>query len=560
MDQRVTARGFKALASAVLLVGAATAIAAGPAYAGQWVRINCVNPDGSAAPSDGWTGTTYGSVSLGSVNSTECGPGKPMIGSIGNQSPSPREGAQELRYSPPSGSKLVGGSALVGVAAEGYGYYAAATAAIHTPNRDESSAFFKCVYLKDACQDGRPKYFGTVQLPPDRGGDLYLLAGCVGLKTGTYCSHGGSYGAWSLVSVYSADLLLSTESLPTASDFRGGLLEPEAHGTAGLAFTAADSGPGVYRVAVTIDDKPVYDATPNTLAGKCVPAGSDPATGALRWAWQQPCPRSQTVDLAIRTTTLRDGSHELKVTVHNAARDSQVVLRRTITVDNRTRVASTLTSDRPAATIGLLAPLYSMELDAPTRKLVDGARHGWTRSGVRLSGTLRSAAGVPAPGVLVTLLAHNAGAAAAQPVARTTTDAAGRWVLIAPRGPSRTLSISYGDRPDPSSAQAVTIRQTVKPAVSLTVRALGRGRLRFSGRVRISPLGSPRPLVVIQTRNGRRWQAVGSALRVSASGRYSVIYNGGRNVIGGRYVFRTVAHATSLFATGISPSRRTVVK
>jgi hypothetical protein len=559
MNQRITARGLQALASAVLLAGAAMAIAAGPAYAGQWMRINCVYPDGSVAPSDGWTGATHGSVSLGSVNSTECGPGKPMIGSLAMQSPSPSPGSQELRYSPPAGSRLAGGSMLVGLAAEGYGYYAGASAAIHTPDRDESSAFFKCLYLYQACQDGRPKYYGTVELPRNRGGDLYLMAGCFG-KANTVCSHGGSYGAWSLVSVYSADLLLSTESLPTGSDFRGRLLEPDANGTASLAFTVADSGPGVYRVVVTIDGNAVYDATPNTLGGKCVPAGTDPATGALRWAWQQPCPQSQTVDLPIRTTTLRDGAHELKITVHNAARDSQVVLRRTITVDNRTRVASTLTSDRRSPTLGLPAPVYAMVLDAPTRKLVNGARHGWTRSGVRLSGILRSAAGVPAPGVRVTLFAKNAGGAAAKPVARTTTDAAGRWVLIAPRGPSRTLSISYGDQPDPSSAQSVTIRQTVKPAVSLTVSALGRGRLRFSGRLRISPLGSPKPLVVIQTRSGNRWQAVGSAMRVSASGRYSVVYNGGPNVIGGRYVFRTVAHATSLFATGISPSRRALVK
>jgi hypothetical protein len=560
MHQGITARGLKALALAALLAGAAMATAAGPAHAGQWMRINCVYPDGSAAPSDGWRGETRGSVSVGSVNSTECGPNKPMIGSLSNQSPASSDAAQLLRYTPPDGSTLVGGTAVVGIAAEGYGAYATATAAMHTPDLDESSAFLKCVQLIQACQNGLPKYYGTVELPRGRGGSLYLAAGCLGVRPNTFCSHGGSYGAWSLVSVYSADLLLSTDTLPSASDFRGGLLEEGAHGTAGLAFTAADSGPGVHKVIVTIDDKPIYDATPNTLSGKCVPVGTDPATGALKWAWQQPCPRSQTVDLTVKTTTLRDGPHELKITVRNAARDSQTVLRRTITTNNRTTVSSTLTSDR-VASIGLPpAPIYAMVLDAPTQKLVRGARHGWTRSGVTLSGTVRNAAGVPAPGVLVTLFAQNADGGPPEAVARATTDAAGHWTVTAPRGPSRTLAIVYGEQPDPAAAHAIKIRQTVKPAVSLNVRALGRGRLRFSGRVRISPLGSPRPLVVIQTRNGKRWQAVGSALRVSKSGRYAVTYNGGPNVIGGSYVFRTVAHATSLFATGISRSRRTVVR
>ncbi len=58
-----------------------------------------------------------------------------------------------------------------------------------------------------------------------------------------------------------------------------------------------------------------------------------------------------------------------------------------------------------------------------------GVRRGWTRSALTLSGTLRTAAGVPASGVLVTLFAHNADQAAAQAVTTTTTDAAGHWVL-----------------------------------------------------------------------------------------------------------------------------------
>ena len=44
-----------------------------------------------------------------------------------------------------------------------------------------------------------------------------------------------------------ANLLLSSDAQPTGADFRGSLLDTTAHGTANLAFTAGDPGPGVYQ-------------------------------------------------------------------------------------------------------------------------------------------------------------------------------------------------------------------------------------------------------------------------------------------------------------------------
>jgi hypothetical protein len=564
MRPLLTARCVGA-ALAVVALSCVLAVGAIPAYAGQWMRTSCVNPDQSAAPSDGWTSFTTGTPSVGSANRTTCAPNSPMIAFLSTQSPAPEGSAEVLQYTPPAGSTLVGGTAFVGLSADGYGYRTVGTAAMFTPAYvyDPSNVFLQCVAILAACQNGVSNYYGSVELPRDRGGNLYVAAGCKAQVDGigTYCTNGGSHGAWSAVAVGWANLLLSTTAQPTAADFRGSLLEPSAHGTAGLAFSVADGGPGVYKVIVTIDDKPVYNATPNSNAGKCVPVGTDAGTGALMWQWQQPCLQSQIVDLTVRTTTLTDGPHELKVTVQNAALNTSTVLRRAITTNNRTTVSATLTSDKPATSgVGALAPVYAVVLDAPTQALVGGVRRGWTRSALTLSGTMRNSAGVPAPGVLVTLFAQNAGQADVAAVARTTTDAAGHWVLPAPQGPSRILTISYGEQPDPASAQAIKIRQTVKPSVSLRVRALGRGRLRFSGRVRVAPLGTPRPLVVIQTRNGRHWQAVGTAIRVRPSGAYSIAYNGGPNVIGGSYAFRTVVHATALFVTGISPIRRAVVR
>ncbi len=490
-----------------------------------------------------------------------------MFAYLGMGSAAPAGSAEVLAYTPPDGSTLVGGTALVGLGARGYGFHTAATATMFTPaySYDATNAFVTCVMNVLACQDGKADYVGTVELPSNRGGSLYLAAGCMSDGQGTVCDHGGDSirKAWSSVTLASANLLLASGEGPTGSNFSGSVLDAGVSGTGGLTFTASDNGPGVLKATVTVDGNPVYDATPSGNFGKCLPGGKDEGTGAYYFQWQQPCPRSQVVDLAISTAQLSDGPHELKVVLLNAAQDASTVLRRTITTRNNSGVSSIGTTPKPApGKVGVPAPVYSVELDAPTKKLVRGVRTGWAQSGLRMAGTLRNSTSIPAPSVLVTLFARNGREGSPVAVARTTTDAAGHWVLTAPRGPSRLLAIVYGEPPDFSSPNAIKIRQTVRPGLTLRVQALGHGRLRFSGKLSVKPLGSPRPLVIIQTRtrNGKHWQAVGTSIRVKPSGSYSVVYDGGRNVIGGTYSFRTVANATSLFATGTSPIRRKAVR
>jgi hypothetical protein len=563
LDGRCVGAAFAAAAlTGVLAVSAATLVPSS-AYGGQWMRMTCMNPDGSPAGSDGWSSHVEGSPPVGSLAKSTCGPNDVMEASLAMPFAAKHGDAEVLTYEPPLGSTLAGGTLAVSVAADGAGP-AWGSAGVLSPNFDSApdNWVVLCSPVRCVPSDQTP-YLGTVELPRDRGGAIYVVAACVG-SLGGECKSGGSQGKWSRVALGWGHILLTTTSPPpTGADFRGSLLEADAHGTAGLAFTADDGGPGIYKVIVTIDGSAVYDGTPNTNSGRCSPGGTDATTGALYFQWQQPCLRSQTVDLAIRTTTLADGPHELKVTLLNAAQDSSTVLRRTITTKNLTTVQSAGTSDR--SDLGAPrtpAPDYAVDLDASTKKLVRGVKTAWAKSGLRLSGTLRNGNGVPAPGVLVTLFARNGGQVAPAVIARASTDSAGHWVLTAPRGPSRLLAIVYGEQTDAASPKAIRIRQTVKPGLTLRVQALGHGRLRFTGRLSIKPLGSPHPLVVIQTRtrNGKNWQAVGTAIRVKPSGAYSVTYAGGRKVIGHTYSFRTVANATSLFSTGISPIRRKAVR
>ena len=107
--------------------------------------------------------------------------------------------------------------------------------------------------------------------PAAAAGDLYLSAGCGGDEPDEPATEGGSEGAWSLVRLWWANLLLANEATPSASGVGGTLLSPNAAGTAELTLDAADpGGPGVYLVIVQIDGKAVYSGTPNSNGGKCV--------------------------------------------------------------------------------------------------------------------------------------------------------------------------------------------------------------------------------------------------------------------------------------------------
>ncbi len=104
-----------------VLAFTAAAVGASLAHAGVWMLTSCINPDQSAAPRDGWSGGTTGTVSLGSTNNTNCSPSTPMYAALSMTSPAPTGASEYLQYTPPPGSTLVGGSLLVGLAAQGYG-------------------------------------------------------------------------------------------------------------------------------------------------------------------------------------------------------------------------------------------------------------------------------------------------------------------------------------------------------------------------------------------------------------------------------------------------------
>ncbi|HEX3510651.1 MAG TPA: hypothetical protein VHT27_06070 [Solirubrobacteraceae bacterium] len=297
---------------------------AGSASAGEWVQVSCVNPDASAAGSAGWS-TMLAGGGYGSNAGSSCGPGNPAYALLSSAAAVPVGSAETLFYAPPSGSELNGGAVDVAFSAFGGGYDASGTAVAYTPEYtyDGANVFFQCAAGLAACSPQGAAYIGTLTLPGGRGGRLYLSAGCGG-NPGESCDAGGSEGTWSYVRMYWAHLRLLNTSTPSGEGFQGTLLGSEARGSADLIFTALDRfGPGVYTVEVSADGRTLYSGTPDANGGSCVAVGSE--AGALMFDGTQPCRESESVDLALDTTGLTDGTHTLKIVLTDAAGNRAVV-------------------------------------------------------------------------------------------------------------------------------------------------------------------------------------------------------------------------------------------
>lgn len=331
-------RGFvKSALGVSAVVLATTALTAGPARAGDWMQVSCVNPNGSAAGYEGWSGMAS-NTGYGANNSAVCSPGSPMQAILSSAVAEP-VGAQEvLQYQPPAGSTLIGGTVDVSLSADGGGYNASGDTALYEPHfaYDGSDVFFQCAWGLAACNAGTNDYTGALALPAGRGGDFFAAASCGG-NAGYSCnSHpNAANGSWAETEVFWAHFLLSSTAAPQGAGFSGSALQNAVRGTGHLVFTASDpGGPGVYTVTTALDGHPVWAATPSANGGACVPVGSDPSTGALMFDSQQPCPPTEVVDAPVPTAGLPDGRHELSVSITDAAGNTSTVLDQEITTSN----------------------------------------------------------------------------------------------------------------------------------------------------------------------------------------------------------------------------------
>jgi hypothetical protein len=309
-------------------------VAVPAARAADWMQVSCVNPDGSVATSQGWAASVT-NIGYGSSAGAVCGPGAPMTADLSGAAPESVGSETRLVYTPPAGSTLVGGALNVDLFGDGGGTNASGDVVTYEPAEAyPSDVQLQCAEGLGACSADGHDYHGVWNLPANLGGTLTVAAACGG-AAGYACTNPGPDGSYALAEVDSADLLLQNTSAPGGSGFSGTVLRKTVTGTGNLLFTATDpDGPGVYSVTVTLDGTAVYQGTPDNDNGSCVAVGTDPGTGALMFDTQQPCKQTETIEIPVPTAGLPDGSHELAVSVTDAAGNSSPVFDQDITTSN----------------------------------------------------------------------------------------------------------------------------------------------------------------------------------------------------------------------------------
>ncbi len=508
-------------------------MAASSAFAGSWMEVSCVNPSQSAAPSEGWSSFAAGG-GYGSNNSTACGPGSPMFAILSTDAAVGVGSAETLQYTPPGGSTLIGGSVDVSMYADGGGFNASGTAVAYTPSYayDGSDVFFQCASGLTPCANGTNDFAGVLGIPSGRGGNLYLSAGCGG-ASGYACNSGGSEGAWSLVRLWWANLLLSNEATPSASGVGGTLLSPNAAGTAELTLNAADpGGPGVYLVIAQIDGKTVYSGTPNSNGGKCAAVGT--SGSALMFDYSQPCRTSESVDLPINTTTIPNGQHTLKVLVQDAAGNSAVGYDGTISTKQPSNDSlgalpglGTTAGSSPASTPAAVA---NGATASRTARLNLGVKHRITRTyshrAFRATGRLLDGQGHPIVGAALDVLQQISGSPSLAVIGHAKTRANGTFAATVPGGPNRTIEIAYrAFSTDAGYAATAKIAEAVKAGVKLSVsphRTGSEGTITLSGQV-LGPVPAEGVAVELLVHYRGRWEPF-RVPQTDSRGRFEVVY------------------------------------
>lgn len=321
------------------LVACVVGLASAPsAWGGRYHVYTCRTPSGHSAPTDGWSGSKTGAVSFDYTEDT-CGRGGALIAALGDGAPHPVNTEATWKFSPPTGAMLAGatlwraGDTAGGVSSNSF-YELLLAGPQETAFFSQCAAEFKCAGVGDFA---RPLSTTNLVVVPAAhlGANLFVTAFCGGISN--FECQGGvgdASGYAAVVYLYAADLVVEENGQPSVASVSGELASAGAvSGTSDIAFTAADSGAGVYKAVFAVDGQVVQATVPNENGGRCRDVG-ETADGLAAFLYTQPCPASVSADVSFDTTALSNGAHHLVVSVIDAAGNAAPVLDRQITVAN----------------------------------------------------------------------------------------------------------------------------------------------------------------------------------------------------------------------------------
>ena len=309
-------------------------------------------------------------------------------------------------------------------------------------------------------------------------------------------------------------------------------------GSSPLTFAANDPLSGIYEVVFSVDGQVVQTTVPSENGGRCRNVG-ETSDGLPAFLYVKPCPQSLSVQVALDTTKVANGTHHLAVSVLDAAGNSAPVLERQITVHNAGIGPLNGSNASPQAALSVR---WS---STPKSRLVVPFGRSAT-----VEGRLTAVGGAPIAGASIDVSAQptaTGARTAAMPEAKT--NAAGRFTVVVPGGvSSRTLRFGYRthlaeEGPAATSTLTLAVKAGIVLHISPDVTSVGRA-IHFSGRLRGGPVPSEGKQLVLEARSpGGPWIEF-QDVRTGRRGRFHASY---RFKFPGpaRYQFRVISEPES---------------
>jgi hypothetical protein len=540
---RTTLSRVGLLVASLALLLAAPAIHPAVARAGTYDVYSCTQPNGDPAPIDGWTSFTN---NPNMVAEDECAQGGWLAAGMLGWKEVPVAAESGWTFMPPAGTRIK--QAILHYEYNNSDFQDTGTAtafeSLEAPYRG-SRPFKTCVHSEACCcsgpYEGRVSAHNLVTVPEQdlepegvQGGGsgppagITMVSGCENPDGGANYCDGASlkYAAVGLISM--ATITLEDRSPPQVTVVGGTLTTgTELEGTQTLAITGTDSGSGIYQAILEVDGKESQSTTVDNNGGHCENVGQT-ADGQRAFLYVVPCALEVNDQyISFNLADVRDGPHRLTVLVTDAAGNATTVLNREVVVG---RGACNSTCDDQA------------KLAASDAKLLKPITRGYARSGLRLSGSIRESTASPVAGARLELLQRASYTGApTRAIATTTTNTAGQWTFVVPKGPSRMLVVAFRSHAlDTRYAAELEYHERVFAHIGLTApRGVRIGvPLDFRGELAGGYIPPEHSIIQMEILFLGRWRTI-ETLRTNARGRFAYGYTFSTGA-GSSYLFRAV--------------------
>jgi hypothetical protein len=510
---------FLVLAVLVPLVACATA------RAGTYDVYSCRLPDGSPAPTNGWSAFANPAPEIGVNTADACASGGTLNASLPPFAPIGMEVGWV--FTPPPGSAVEGFELFRAISPAGFpigaigGYVATLGTWPASDPQGESD---------ESCLGGgapnTPPCFGGIGITGsafdqsnryERQGihasRLVLGLGCWNAfnPAGAECNSAASPAPSQGLMVFAAKLTLRDDLAPTVEH---GELEAVARGVMRAAVTVLDEGAGLMHASLVIDGAEADRHPLDGLPASCLRPFVDPV----------PCPLHRDLSIPFDSRGVAEGTHIVQVAVFDAAGNRGLSAPMSVLVANGGASVSPL----PGPNGGNATRFARLRawLAGRSRRSDRTLSYGATTS---VDGQLKTSGGAPIAGATLQVEQRDIGVSSRPTrLASVTTDASGRFTYRVARGASRSLRFSYtafpGDAGPVASAQ---VSVHVRAGVSLKAsppRVRNGTFLTFKGRV-LGERGTRRAVVTIYAlTRGPRPRIPVETFRAAASGRFTYRY------------------------------------